>query len=230
MATSRRPVHPADPDDAVPASAVERVYRHTRTAILMGDYPPGFSLRTSELARLNGVSTIPVREAMRRLEAERLVESIANKGVRVARLSAADLADAYQLRTILEVEAVRVAAGRLTSSDRERAIELRDQMARRFADGDEAGAYAAHRELHFIVYERTNSPWLVHTISTLWDHTERYRRLGMQWLQQPESQAAHHDEVIEALFGEDPDAAVAALRAHFETSRTLLNQRAESER
>lgn len=229
MATSRRPAHPADPEGAVPASAVERVYRHTRTAILMGDYPPGFSLRTSELARLNGVSTIPVREAMRRLEAERLVESVANKGVRVARLSASDLADAYQLRTILEVEAVRVAAGRLTSLDRERAIKLRDEMARRFAGGDEADAYAAHRALHFIVYERTNSPWLVHTISTLWDHTERYRRLGMQWLQQPESQAAQHDEVIEALFGGDPEAAVAALRAHFETSRSLLNQRAESE-
>ena len=85
----------------------------------MGDYPPGFSLRMSELARLNGVSTIPVREAMRRLEAERLVESVANKGVRVARLSSTDLADAYQLRTILEAEAVRLAAGRLTDADRD---------------------------------------------------------------------------------------------------------------
>lgn len=196
----------------------------------MGDYPPGFSLRSSELARLNGVSTIPVREAMRRLEAERLVESVANKGVRVALLSASDLADAYQLRTILEVEAVRIAAGRLTSLDRGRAVELRAEMEQRFADGDEAGAYAAHRALHFIVYERTNSPWLVHIISTLWDHTERYRRLGMQWLQQPESQAAQHDDVIEALFGGDADTAVAALRAHFETSRRLLNQGAELER
>ncbi len=79
------------------------------------------------------------------------------------------------------------------------------------------------------MYERTNSPWLVHIISTLWDHTERYRRLGMQWLQQPESQAAQHDDVIEALFGGDADTAVAALRAHFETSRRMLNQRAESE-
>jgi DNA-binding GntR family transcriptional regulator len=183
----------------------------------------------AELAGRLDVVRLPVREAMRRLEAERLVESVANKGVRVARLSSTDLADAYQLRTILEAEAVRLTAGRLTDADRERAIRLRDEMGERFTAGDEAGAHAAHRALHFVVYERTNSPWLVHTISTLWDHTERYRRLGMKWLQQPESQAAQHDEVIEALFGGDVDAAVEALRAHFETTRRFLNERAQSD-
>lgn len=232
MPTSRQTAGRTPPDEQgeVPASAVERVYRHTRTAILMGDYPPGFSLRLSELARLNGVSTIPVREAMRRLEAERLVESVANKGMRVAQLSSADLADAYQLRTILEAEAVRLAVGNLTPADRERAIRHRNEMRQRFQDGDEAGAYAAHRELHFIVYERTNSPWLVHVISTLWDHTERYRRLGMQWLQQPESQAAQHDDVIDALFTGDVDAAVAAMRAHFDASRRVIGDRVATAR
>ena len=207
-------------------SAVERVYRHTRTAILMGEYPPGFSLRMSDLARINGVSAIPVREAMRRLEAERLVESIANKGVRVAQLSNSDLADAYQLRTILEAEAVRLAVPKLAGADRTRADELRDKMARDFAAGDVAAAHVAHRALHFIVYERAGSPWLVHIISTLWDHTERYRRLGMQWLQQPEYLSAQHDDVIAALFSGDADAAVEAVRGHFEASRRLINDRA----
>lgn len=218
----------AGSDGQSPATAVERVYRHTRTAILMGDYPPGFSLRMSHLATLNGVSTIPVREAMRRLEAERLVESVANKGVRVAQLSNADLADAYQLRTILEAEAVRLTVPKLTEKDRKRAELLREEMARQFAAGDVAAAHAAHRALHFIVYERTGSPWLVHIIATLWDHTERYRRLGMQWLQQPEYLSAQHDDVIDALFSGDVDAAVAALRAHFEESRRLINRSAES--
>lgn len=194
----------------------------------MGEYPPGFSLRMSDLARINGVSAIPVREAMRRLEAERLVESVANKGVRVAQLSNADLADAYQLRTILEAEAVRLTVPKLTESDRARAEYLRDDMARHFAAGDVAAAHEAHRALHFIVYERAGSPWLVHIISTLWDHTERYRRLGMQWLQQPEYLSAQHDDVIAALFSGDVDAAVGALRDHFEESRRLMKQRAES--
>lgn len=194
----------------------------------MGDYPPGFSLRMSDLARINGVSAIPVREAMRRLEAERLVESVANKGVRVARLSSDDLADAYQLRTILEAEAVRLAVPRLTPEDQVTAQALRDEMAGRFAAGDLARAYAAHRDLHFLVYERTGSSWLVHTISTLWDHTERYRRLGMQWLQRPESLASEHDGVIAALFSGDADAAVQELRDHFEASRRLIQERAQA--
>lgn len=193
----------------------------------MGEYPPGFSLRMSDLARINGVSAIPVREAMRRLEAERLVESVANKGVRVAQLSNADLADAYQLRTILEAEAVRLAVPKLTNADRVRAERLRDEMARQFAAGDVGAAHTAHRALHFLVYERAGSPWLVHIISTLWDHTERYRRLGMQWLQHPESLSAQHDDVIAALFSGDVDAAVDALRGHFEASRRLISQAAE---
>lgn len=213
-----------------PISAVERVYRHTRKAILMGDYPPGFSLRMSDLGRINGVSAIPVREAMRRLEAERLVESVANKGVRVAQLSSADLADAYQLRTILEVEAVRLAVDRLTAADRERAEALRDTMADQFAAGDSAGAYAAHRAMHFVIYERADSPWLTQIVSTLWDHTERYRRLGMQWLQQPESLASQHDGVLEALFSGDADAAVAAVREHFEASMLMIKHAADGVR
>jgi DNA-binding GntR family transcriptional regulator len=214
----------ADQDGQSPETAVERVYRHTRTAILMGDYPPGFSLRLAELARLNGVSTIPVREAMRRLEAERLVEAVANKGVRVALLSAGDLSDAYQLRTILEVEAVRLAVPKLTKADRTHAKGLRDAMARQFQSGNLQQAYEAHRALHFIVYERTGSVWLVHIISTLWDHTERYRRLGMQWLQRPEYLAAEHDEVIEALFSGDVEAAVAAVRDHFNESQRQIDE------
>jgi DNA-binding GntR family transcriptional regulator len=200
-------------------SAVDRVYRRTRTAILMGDYPPGFPLRTSELADANGVSAIPVREALRRLEAERLVESVRHKGVRVAQLSMADLADAYQLRTILEIEAVRVAVPKLTHEDHERADELLESMRTLFEAGRVDELHVAHRDLHFIVYERAGSPWLVHVISTLWDHTERYRRLALRWLGQPEDLASAHEPVVEALFSGDVDLAIEAVRAHFSQPR-----------
>ncbi|HZB03994.1 MAG TPA: GntR family transcriptional regulator, partial [Actinomycetota bacterium] len=109
-------------------SAVEHVYRLTRAGILRGEYAPGSPLRMQELAERSGVSAIPVREALRRLEAERLVESVANKGARVAELSFPDLADAYRLRTILEVEAVRLALPSLTDDDLARARALKDEM------------------------------------------------------------------------------------------------------
>ena len=111
-------------------SAVERVYRLTREAILSGEYAPGLPLRVHEVAKRSGVSSIPVREALRRLEAERLVESSANKGARVAELSFPQLADAYRLRIVLEVEAVRLALRELTDEDLSRAGGYIEDMTR----------------------------------------------------------------------------------------------------
>ncbi|MGH2693649.1 MAG: GntR family transcriptional regulator [Actinomycetota bacterium] len=154
---------------------MDRVYQHTRNAILMGEYAPGFPLRVQALATLNDVSTIPVREALRRLEAERLIESVANKGARVAELSFPDLADAYRIRTILEVEAVRLAFPRLEPADLETARALKEEMTRLFEEDRIHEAHETHRKLHFLIYEKTDSTWLLHIIRALWDHTERYR-------------------------------------------------------
>jgi GntR family carbon starvation induced transcriptional regulator len=197
-------------------SAVERVYEHTRNAILAGEYAPGSPLRVQELADRNGVSAIPVREALRRLEAARLVESIANKGARVAELSFPDLADAYRLRTVLEMEAVRLALPNLTRDDLGKARRLKKDMTRLHSAGRIDEAHEVHRNLHFLIYERTDSTWLLHMIHVLWDHTERYRRLASQWVAEDSDLGKQHDEVIEALFNRDVDAATAALRAHFE--------------
>jgi DNA-binding GntR family transcriptional regulator len=182
-------------------------------------------LRISDLATANNVSTIPVREALRRLEAERLVESVANKGVRVAELTVEDLADGYHMRTILEVEAVRLAVPNLTEEDRERLEGLLDAMSRHTKSGDVPALHETHRELHMAVYEKAGSPWLEHMISGLWDHTERYRRLASQWLLVTNDMAARHRRVVEALFCGDVEQAVQALREHFEAPQKYLHER-----
>src|SRR5918994_6286654 len=96
-------------------SSVELVYQRTRRAILTGDYPPGSPLRLQELAARSGVSMIPVREALRLLEAEGFVESIPNRGARVAPLSLEDMLDVYRTRIVLEVEALRQAMPNITA-------------------------------------------------------------------------------------------------------------------
>lgn len=208
-----------------PRSAVERVYERTRTAILVGDYAPGMPLRMSHLAAANEVSTIPVREALRRLEAERLVESIPNKGVRVAKLSVEDLADAYKLRTVLEVEAVRLAVPNLDQRDRKRLERLLKDMRRYGRAGQTDLMHEAHRDLHFTVYDKARSAWLEHVISSLWDHTERYRRLASQWLYVSDDLAARHVGVVDALFCGDVERAVQALRDHFQEPQRYLDER-----
>jgi DNA-binding GntR family transcriptional regulator len=209
----------------VPASAVDHVYENTRNAILVGDYPPGAPLRVQELAERNGVSTIPVRESLRRLEAERLVESVANKGARVAQLSFPDLADAYRLRTVLEVEAVRLALPHLTEDDLVKARRLNQDMTRIQAKGEIGRALEVHRDLHFLVYAKTGSTWLVHIIRSLWDHTERYRRLATQWGADPSDLGRQHDDVLDALSNRDLDRAIAAVRQHFELPIKMIEER-----
>jgi DNA-binding GntR family transcriptional regulator len=205
-------------------SAVERVYRSTREAIITGDYPPGFPLRMSELAARSGVSTIPVREALRRLEAERLVESAAHKGARVADLSFPDLADAYRLRILLEAEAVRLGFRDLTDGDVARMRKLLKEMTRLWREGREEG-HEAHRRFHFLVYEKAGSTWLLHVIRSIWDHTERHRRLAMRWGAEPEDLTRSHEEMLTALAGRDLDKAIGAVRQHFERPLQLIEKR-----
>lgn len=205
-------------------SAVERVYRSTREAIITGDYPPGFPLRMNELATRSGVSTIPVREALRRLEAERLVESVAHKGARVADLSFPDLADAYRLRILLEIEAVRLGFPDLTDEDLGRMRGLLHDMTRLWRAGREEG-HEAHRRFHFLVYEKAGSTWLLHVIRSIWDHTERHRRLAMRWGAEPEDLGRSHEEMLAALVGRDLDKAIEAVRQHFERPLQLIESR-----
>lgn len=207
-------------------SAVERVYRVTRTAIVSGEYPPGSPLRMSDLATRSGVSQIPVREALRRLEAERLVESVAHKGARVADLSFPDLADAYRLRIILEIEAVRLGFPRLTHEDLAGMRALLDDMTELWHAGRTEEGHEAHRRFHFLVYEKAGSTWLLHVIRSIWDHTERHRRLALRWGVEPDDLGRYHEEMLEALVSQDFDKAIGAVQQHFERTLQVFDSRA----
>ena len=203
-------------------SSVERVYRHTREAILSGTYPPGMPLRLHELAAANSVSLIPVREAIRLLEAEQLVETIPNKGARVARLSLDDVKDAYQTRIVLEVEALRRAYGNLTDEDLARARRLKDEMMEHFRKGDDDAGFGLHRQLHFLLYQPSRSKWMLRFIQVLWDHSERYRRLATPLHSNLDEVGEEHVRILDALERRDKQAALRALRQHLHHTSQLL--------
>ncbi len=90
-------------------TAVDVAYKGIRSSILSGDFEPGMQLKLQNLGNRYSISLIPVREALRLLEAEGLVESVRNKGARVAPISMADALDVYRLRLILETAALKMA-------------------------------------------------------------------------------------------------------------------------
>ncbi|MGE3799360.1 MAG: GntR family transcriptional regulator, partial [Thermomicrobiales bacterium] len=156
-------------------SSVELVYQRTRRDIVAGELAPGSPLRLQELAARNGVSMIPVREALRLLEAEGFVDILQNKGARVAPLSLQDMQDVYRTRIVLESEALRQAIPHVTPQVIARARTLNAKLGRQ---KEKTGyvVYEDHRAFHFTLYEPSESRWLLRLISGTWDHTERYRR------------------------------------------------------
>lgn len=197
-------------------SSVELVYQRTRYAILTGDYAPGSALRLQELAARNGVSMIPVREALRLLEAEGFVETVPHHGARVAPVSMEDMLDVYRTRIVLEMEALRQAAPRITPQILAKARRLNARIVRQFQQRGYA-TYEDHRAFHFALYEPSHSKWLMRLIGIVWDHTERYRRQAAPRVV-PASAHEEHERILERLEAGDVDGATQALRDHLERS------------
>jgi DNA-binding GntR family transcriptional regulator len=207
-------------------SSVELVYQRTRRAILTGDYLPGAPLRLQELAAQNGVSMIPVREALRLLEAEGFVDAIPNRGARVAPLSVADLRDVYRTRIVLETEALRQSIPLITPPQIAKARRLNARLVRQMAQRGHA-PYDDHRAFHFTLYEPSGSRWLLRMIGIVWDHTERYRRQGAP-LVTAELAGAEHEQIVVAVERGEREAAVRALVGHLERSCDVIAQALES--
>ncbi len=200
-------------------SLVERVLAMTRERILSGVYPPGSRLRLQMLAKESGSSLIPVREALRVLEAERLVESIPNRGARVSPLSLDDMQDLYNVRILLETEAIRRARP-IDSHEVAELTALLDDIQTASVADDVARVLDLHRQYHFALYGRTNSSWLPHLIDLLWNHAERYQRLSLVF--RHDAADPEHRAVLGALAAGDNKLAASALRSHLETTAKLV--------
>lgn len=168
-----------------------------------------------------GVSLIPIREAIRKLEMERLVESIPNKGARVAPISVADVRDVYATRMALEGEALRKAFSSIGPDDLAEMRALREEMVTQVRRDDPA-FYGLHQRLHFSLYELSESPWLVHTIEILWSHTERYRRLAARLKSFVDVGDDLHGRLLDAIEAGDVEEAVKALNQDLARTSDLV--------
>jgi DNA-binding GntR family transcriptional regulator len=203
-------------------SRVERAYQGLRQAIIDGEFPPGSPLRVERLGRTYGVSLVPMREALRKLEVERLVEAIPNKGVRVAAISIDDLRDVYATRITLELQALRQAWPAMDTRFVKEIRAVRKHMVDALTKADPIAAYELHRQIHFAIYERAQSPWLMHLIEIMWSHTERYRRLVARLSTFIDEGRDLHGRILDAIADHDLEAASAALQHDLERTPNLI--------
>jgi DNA-binding GntR family transcriptional regulator len=205
-------------------SSVDRVHQALRERILSGQYAPGSRLILTRLSEEHGVSFIPIREALQRLEAERLVVTETNRGARVAEISIADMRDIYETRVVLEQHAIREAIPRIDADALARANHALTEMQERFDAGDERAAFAAHERFHFTLYESAGSSWTMHVIRHLWASAGRYLRLAASVRPAPAEFVAEHRAIYEAVAAGDIDLAVERLTENLRTTERLLTE------
>jgi DNA-binding GntR family transcriptional regulator len=211
----------AGPTGADSRRATAEVGNRLRAMVVEGVLPPGSVLSQVALARQLGVSTTPVREAIRLLEAEGLLITERNHRARVPPLDVQDLDAVYSSRVLLESVAVALTTQRMTSEDHAALTDNVARMAAAVANDDLAGWEVVHAEFHRRIVALT-SPSQVQMIASLADRAERYRRVSVLssrprvWA----SVNAEHDKIAEAIIARDPAAAAQNLARHL--ARTAL--------
>lgn len=197
-------------------TAQEIVLASVRKAILSGVLGPGARLRQEELAETFGTSRIPVREALRALEYEGLVTSEPHRGFTVTALDADDVEEVYDLRILLESEAVRLALPLLTDDDLEDLEVLFGTMQNAQTPNDQL---AAREQFYIRLYSVTGRPRLVGLIMRLRQEVARVLR----WATIQHSSSIH-EHFFEAVRVGDADRAVAHLSGHYRRVAVLIRR------
>src|SRR5579862_3141605 len=190
----------------------DRAFGALHEAILAGHLAPGERLPIEELGIALGMSAMPIREALRRLDAAGLVENIPHRGARVTQLSLPDLRDVYEARLALEPLAVSRAAERFTEANAAAASALLASL-NRLPDDNSAETWAAHTAFHFALYDAAESVWLARLIRPLWETSQRYR-LAVRVARKLEGRRDEHDTILQACIDHDPELAASSLRSH----------------
>ena len=144
---------------------VALAYEQLRALILAGDLTPGSRLAQAELAERLGISRTPVREALRRLAGEGLVEFRANRGFWTADLGLEAVLRRLEVRSLLEPGIAALAAARRGA---DQLVELEDAVTGEAEATDAVGAHDASREFHVLLARATANPELERTLESLW--------------------------------------------------------------
>lgn len=164
--------------ESLRGTLVDDVTERLRRAIVTGEIAPGQRIRVRDLEERFGVSHIPIRESLRSLEAEGLVENLPQRGAVATGVSLDELSELYDLRRILESA---VAERAVASFDPERLQTIKSALERleEVSDGVSDEFIEAHRNFHWAIMEPGATRLIERTLRQLWQTSERYVRLAV---------------------------------------------------
>jgi DNA-binding GntR family transcriptional regulator len=205
---------PYDQPNLVPVQAMtktELAYLRIRQQILEGELAPGQPLDQETLASSLGLSTTPVREALRRLESEHLVVNQAHRDTVVAPLSFRMLEEVYSVRLSLDPLAAASAASAATPEERDLMQALAEEA---LEGGDEVAHLHLNRRLHRTIYAASGNSVLVQLLDQLWDMSDRYRLITLKDNAVIKSAKQEHAAIVRAVRDDKPELASRLMREH----------------
>jgi DNA-binding GntR family transcriptional regulator len=204
------------------ATKADGVYLEVRNQILFGVLEPGRRIDYVQLSASLGVSITPLREALRRLEADHLVIRIAHRDVIVAPLTRAEAVELVQVRRELDLLAARLAASQMTADELATARDLVESQDEREALREAGlpvaagGLGSVNRAFHRMLYCGSHNAVLIQYRDAISTRTERYVILARQLNKvAPESFRLLHERLLAALQERDPEAAAEVMQAHY---------------
>ena len=202
-------------------TAEEEAYRYIQRALRVGRHKPGERLIPEDIAAEIGMSRMPVREAFRRLASEGLVVLRPNRGCIVAGLTLDELYETFEMRSVLEGLAVRLAVPRIDEDELDELERLVERMERAGQSGS-SDWVVRHQEFHGRICALSRRPKLIHQISALHVVIEPYMRIWFDYVDKPLSAREEHEAVITALRSGDARHAEQVMQDHILGTAPML--------
>lgn len=216
-------------------SRVERRFRsltrllaeELKTAIITGKLAPGERLSEKKLASSLNVGQVPLREALRRLEAEGYVTFLSNQEMAVSKPTMEDLQEYYTIASVLEGLAARLAVERAQPEELSRLRELHQLLREAYQKRDLSRYYEANSNFHHFIAEIARNERLYRLVEQMRQEIQKTRILSLHLPQRLDYSMREHDQILDAFLKKNPELAEATVVKHLENQMEALKKMLE---
>lgn len=213
-----------DEDQAGRVSLTSKIFNILRDDILNDKYEEGEKLVEAKLAEELGVSRTPVREALKQLELDGIVENIPNRGVIVKGISKQDIQDIFAIRTAIEGIAAAWAVERITEEEIKALKETYELMEFYAFKKDLEKVAEFNSRFHETIYRATKSRYLEQVLRDFQYYMKKIRRKSLQVEGRMDEALKEHKEILEAFIARDGNKAQETLSAHVNNAKTNVER------
>jgi DNA-binding GntR family transcriptional regulator len=225
--TSRASGNKGIPRTSLTSAVADRL----REMIIRGEIQEGEQLRQDAIAADLQVSRIPVREALRQLEAEGLIKIIAHRGAVVSSLSSEEIEELFEMRAVLECHVLALSIPQLTESDFKEAEAILETYEKALWKEEDVGSWGRlNSQFHATLYSRANRPHFVSIIRQINNNGDRYTSLQLYLTRSFERAKKEHRMLVELCRKRDVKAACELLEQHIQTAGRALKESLEQRR